>query len=250
MAGWDGYWEKIAESGYINYTPELLSTLASLVALEGKVILEVGGGTGGNASWLAERGATVYLLDYSRNALQISRRASEIHGVELGLVRANGFFLPFPDGYFDLVYHVGVLHLFRKPAGFIQEQHRVLKQNGYLVVDVPQRFSPYTLWKRLLIRLKRWPYGAWETQYSFNQLEQLFRDSGFEPLTAYGRDYFPNLLGRLRNLQKIEGRLFRNGKGLPDRFWSSYRRLWERFERSRLGLYFLMDIGVVGQKTA
>lgn len=250
MTEWDAYWQEMAQSGYINYTPELLSAICAAMDLSDKRILEVGGGTGGNASWLASQGARMYLLDLSPTALEISKRASKQHRGELNLVCADGYIIPFPDGFFDLIFHVGFLHLFRHPEPLILEQRRVLKQGGYLLIDVPQRYNFYTPWKHLLILLGRWQYGGWETEFSFGQIKHLLEQTGFRLVRAYGREYYPFPFYVMRHFYKIEDKLLGDKRLLPTKWWDGYKSLWERFEQSQWSLYCLRDIGVLGQKVA
>jgi len=250
MIEWDAYWKKMADSGYINYTPELLSVICSTMDLSGKYVLEVGGGTGGNASWLAQRGASVHLLDFSRSALQISAEVSSRSGAEIELVCADAYRLPYSDNYFDLIFHQGFLEHFRDPMPLISEQLRVLREGGYVLIDVPQRYSLYTVWKHLLMALGRWEYGVWETEFSVDELRRLLDRAGLVVVRAYAREYYPRPFYAVRHLHKVGERLLNRPIDLSGPGWETYNMLWERFERSWLGLHSLKCVGVLAQKVS
>lgn len=85
--------------------------------------------------------------------------------------------MSFADETFDVVFSQGVLEHFRDPDPVIAEQVRVMKKTGVLIVDVPQTYNPYTLFKKIRMWQGRWPYG-WETQYSLPSLRKLARRHG------------------------------------------------------------------------
>ncbi|MBC7227212.1 MAG: methyltransferase domain-containing protein [Thermoflexales bacterium] len=245
---WDAYWRRMANSGYINYTPELLSAICSRMDVRGRRILEVGGGTGGNASWLAQQGAEVHLLDLSWPALQIAATTFGQKGLKPRLIRADGYHIPYPDEYFDVIFHQGFLEHFVDPRPLLSEQRRVLREGGYIAVDVPQRYSLYTVYKHICMALGRWEYGAWETEFSLEELKGLLTHAGFTVVHAYAREYYPRAFYALRHLYKIEEKLFHNLAPLSKRWWKTYNGLWERFEKGWFGLHTLQCIGVLGQK--
>jgi ubiquinone/menaquinone biosynthesis C-methylase UbiE len=247
---WDAYWQKMAQGGYINYTPELLSVVCSTMSLNDKRILEIGGGTGGNASWLAQKGADVHLLDFSWPALQISEKVLSQSDSKMKLVCADAYRIPYPDNYFDLIFHQGFLEHFQDPMPLILEQRRVLREEGYVLIDVPQRYNLYTVWKHLSMVLGRWEYGVWETEFSFGELRGFLERAGFTIVRAYAREYYPRGFYIVRHLYKVEENLFNNTQALSRRGWKMYNLLWERFERSWLGLHSLKCIGVLGQKVS
>lgn len=248
MTVWDAYWQRMARIGYVNYVPELLSAICSRIDVRGRRILEVGSGTGGNASWLAQKGAEMYLMDLSWSALQISASTLKQKGLKPELVCADAYHLPYPEGYFDVVFHQGFLEHFVDPVPLLLEQWRVLREGGFIVVDVPQRYSLYTVYKHLCMVLGRWEYGVWETEFSIEELKRLLTHTGFIAVHAYARGYYPRAFYMLRHFYKIEEKLFHHPAPLSRRGWKAYNALWEKFERSWLGLHSLQCIGVLGQK--
>jgi len=94
------------------------------------------------------------------------------------LTQANAFKIPVPDATFDIVFHQGLLEHFKDPLPLLEEQFRVLKPGGFLLVDVPQRYHIYTVIKHTLIFLNKW-FAGWETEFSIGRLTKLLTQSGF-----------------------------------------------------------------------
>ncbi len=243
---WDAYWQHYEAANYINHIPQLIETLRKNIDLRGSVVLEIGAGTGGNSSTLARLGCQVIALDWSRAALERTRVTAVTLHTDLLIVQADAFRLPFDTSTFDLVFHQGFLEHFIDPASLVREQRRVLKLGGYLLVDVPQRYNWYTVSKHRLIRAGRWPYGGWEREFSLRELTVLLQDCGFRHIEAYGWGYYPRLLEMVRNLSKIEKKLFRRDRP-PSSLWRRYDAGWRRFERTRLGCNTLQCVGVLAQ---
>ena len=132
---------------------------------------------------MQELGGDVSLLDYSDESLALIRMLTKTGGVKL--VMGDARVCPFDDLTFDIVFHQGLLEHFPSPYVLLRENHRILKRNGLLVVDVPQTFHVYTLVKHVLMALGVW-FGGWERQFTFLSLAALLRNIGFQPVHVYG----------------------------------------------------------------
>lgn len=248
-ADWETYWKTIEAPDQINYTPQIIETLSAHIELHDCQVLEIGAGTGGNSSTLSSLGAAVTALDLVSPALQRIVRTASMAGVDLDVVQGDAWHLPFRPGAFDLIFHQGFLEHFGDPRGLVREQRRVLRTGGHILIDVPQRYNWFTLHKRRLIRANRWPYGGWEREFSFGELVTLLKEEGFRIIDAYGRGYYPRPWQMLRNLSKIEQKVFKR-KVFPDRIWRRYDACWHRLEKSRLGCHTLQCLGVLAQARA
>jgi SAM-dependent methyltransferase len=103
----------------------------------GDRVLEVGCGTCRDTIHLLNRGATVYASDLNREMILMGRERLRAAGVEnsrLQLLLADAMQLPFPDAFFDAVFHFGGLNLFPDVAVAIVEMARVVKPGGRVVV--------------------------------------------------------------------------------------------------------------------
>lgn len=227
------YWEKYWISK--NHQPrvihkELLDNLQKTVDVKGKKILEVGAGMGGDSLYLARKGAKVTVLDFVPEALAAIRESAKKKKVDLKLVLTDAKKIPFNDCFFDVVFHQGFLEHFPNPESYLLEQKRVLKKGGILVVDVPQKFTTYTIKKHLQMWQGKW-FAGWEKEFSVGELEKILKKAGFLVVRSYGWGYY----GKLYNLRRLN-------LG----FW--YRWLWRKIESSRLKLYLTFSIGVVARK--
>jgi ubiquinone/menaquinone biosynthesis C-methylase UbiE len=99
----------------------------------GAVVLEVGVGTGVVAAALQRRGLRVVGLDIAMKMLRVAL------GRSTGLVRYDGWRMPFPDATFDAAYMVWVIHLVEDQGALLREVARVLRPSGRLVIATTDR---------------------------------------------------------------------------------------------------------------
>lgn len=221
---------------------EILQTVSEPRGLR---FLEVGAGTGREGHRLAERGAQVTLLDISWEALALSRTVSTLPH----FVRGDALRAPFADGSFDFVYHQGLMEHFRDPLPLLRENHRLLKPGGYLLVDVPQRYHVYTLFKHALMAVGRW-FAGWETEYSPAQLERLVQAVGFNVVRRYGYMMHPGGTYRLaRELGKKCGVRLPMYPNLGP-LYRGWHQLLRRVERHRAAHWLDICVGVIARKAS
>ncbi len=79
-----------------------LVSLDDLLPRQGRA-LDLAGGAGRNAVWLARRGLEVTLVDISREGLALAHAAAARAGVALDLIEADLDEQPLPAGPFDLI---------------------------------------------------------------------------------------------------------------------------------------------------
>jgi ubiquinone/menaquinone biosynthesis C-methylase UbiE len=105
----------------------------------GKRILEMGSGTGLVSLSLAKRGAEVFMLDLSPEAVRFSQAVFERAGTEQRAVRASIVDLPFKDNTFDVTWNAGVIEHFERAdqVQILSEMLRVTRPEGKAVVIVP-----------------------------------------------------------------------------------------------------------------
>ena len=192
---WERFWTESAQiQDVYDNGGRVIRGITRAIDPAGARILEVGAGSGRDSLELQQRGAEVWVVDYTPTALQLIARQEG--GTRLRRVCGNAFQLPFADASFDVVFHQGLLEHFRNPADMVRENARVLRPGGWLLVDVPQRWHYYTPLKHVLIGLDRW-FAGWETEYSIGQLRALLQRQGLEPVHAYGDWCVPNLFYRV-----------------------------------------------------
>jgi SAM-dependent methyltransferase len=245
---WDRYWGDKAHVGqvYPAVTDLLGEITRALPDLQGRRLLEVGAGTGREGHDLARRGARVCALDFSPEALRLSRQVSG----EARLVRGDALATPFPEGSFDLVYHQGLLEHFRDPMPLLRENYRIVKPGGLVLVDVPQRYHLYTLMKHVLIAMGKW-FAGWETEYSPRQIRWLVERAGFRCERVYGYGMRPGLIYRVAReaLRPLGVKLpLHPSLGPLQGAYRSWHRALRRLEETPAGPFFTLTVGVVGRK--
>ncbi len=212
----------------------------------GKKVLEVGAGTGRDSLKLRELGADVSLVDYSAESLRLIRAVVKTREVMLIMGDARG--CPFGDETFDIVFHQGLLEHFPSPFPLLQENWRILKKGGILIIDVPQTFHIYTLMKHALMALGLW-FGGWERQFTITSLTRLVRAIGFEPIHVYGDWSRPGILYKIfRQILKKFRLALPMYPGYFGRITTDYYNLQDCLRKKRLFLYTVLSIGVVVRK--
>lgn len=248
---WNRFWNSKNDiSKVYPSSPTVFQTIDKHFTLEGKLILEVGAGSGRDSAELARRGATVYVLDYAEGSLKIVNglRIRENLDSNLHLIRGDAFRAPFPDNTFDLVFHQGLAEHFTKPLPLLKENFRIVKPGGHCLCDVPQTIHPYTVIKHILIAMDKW-FAGWETQFTMPELKALMNDAGFNCMYSYGDWMRPNFCYRM-----LREAAFRIGVELPKYPFagSAYQKakdaILDALETVPAMHYTQLSIGVLGQK--
>jgi len=101
-----------------------------------KRILTLGGGTA-NGLWHLAQDNLVINADYARSGLQVGRQFG-VHGVAVNLNTSAA--LPFADRTFDIVVCSDILEHLLEPLLVLKEAMRVLRDDGVVVISVPNHF--------------------------------------------------------------------------------------------------------------
>lgn len=107
-------------------------------------LLDVGVGTGADLAPLATRlpaGSHLWGVDLSPGMLALARERGAPRGLGVDLLLADAHQLPFADGVFDAVLHVGAVNSFRDPRRAVAELARVARP-GAPIVLVDERLDP------------------------------------------------------------------------------------------------------------
>jgi ubiquinone/menaquinone biosynthesis C-methylase UbiE len=235
VSHWDAYWKQ----GNLEYVNKIVEELQKTGPLTGKTILEIGAGSGATSIKLAQLGGTVICLDYSVNAINVIRRNTANAKTKVFCVLADANTLPFRKETVDTCFHQGFLEHFEDLTKLLSEQYRVLKQNGVLCADVPQRYSLYTLKKHVLMKMKKW-FAGWETEFSIASLRNVISAQGFRFQWGYGRFH-------VRNLDRIQLRLFKK-IFIPRWVEVFYYAVVKKLENTFWGTHTAFSIGIIARK--
>jgi len=203
LSGFRGHWRRklagegagespaLAESGQLPFVAMLERLLQERHAPGALRVLEVGAGAATVSHMLARKSSGAFVaLDILPEAMSVARRAmSNGRAATVQLLVADVCRAPLPDASFDLVFSQGLLEHFRDPGEILAAQVRLLKPGGMLVVNVPQKFNLFTLYKRWQMRRGEWPPG-WETEFSPRQLILLGKRFGLAPSRVDGHGSF------------------------------------------------------------
>lgn len=109
------------------------------------VILDIGGGPGAYALWLAGQGYRVHLLDLVAHHVAMAKARARTHGLSLAsLAVGDARALPFGDAYADEVLLMGPLyHLPARTDRLraLRESRRVLKSGGRIFCAAISRYA-------------------------------------------------------------------------------------------------------------
>lgn len=213
--------------------------------------LEIGCGTGIDSLILTERtDCLAYGVDLSFEALRVAQRFNQKFGHCLDLVNCDGFSLPFADQTFGLVFSQGVLEHVGDELSFIAEQIRVLKTGGKLVINVPQRYTVYTIVKHYKIRQGTWQWG-YEKEYSYGQLRQYGKLSNLVEKDVIGCRYWLHPCEPMWVMKSLWDKVQKinpaRNNPLFQTIKSIYEDFWKRLE-GRFGYYFMRDIVIIFEK--
>jgi len=177
---------------------------------KGNIVLEIGCGLGFTSHYLAENERILLCIDYSDYVLRLTKRVKLILSSKIQLIKADARFLPIKKSSVDCIFSVGVMNYFRAPKKILTEHCSILKLYGIMLIDVPNKFTFYTLIKKIRMVLGKWHWG-WEREFTFKQLVQLTKGLCLDEMDRYKRtpDLPGNVLLRLlKRINKSDSPLF------------------------------------------
>ena len=248
---WESYWK-----GHRQDLDDTYSTGGRLVRevladgpIAGRLVMEIGAGSGRDLLELTRLGARGIVLDYSPASLALVRQQAHEQGVAVMFVQADATRMPFRDGAIDVSFHQGLLEHFRDPMPLLRENARITRSGGRMVVDVPQAWHLYTVMKQVLIAFGRW-FAGWETQFTVGELESRCTQAGLEVVRSYGDWMVPGLWYRvtrevLKRALGIKLPLHPRGPRLWSAGWEAMRA---RLRRKRWALHTCHVIGTVARR--
>jgi SAM-dependent methyltransferase len=125
------------EKFYASLAEDAVQQVAEHCDLDGRTVVDVGGGGGWFTAAFQARGAHSYLFEPDRAELN-SRAAGPT-----GAVVADGYWLPVRDGGADVVFSSNVLEHVPDPMGLIEEMIRATRPGGLVYLSYTNWYSPW-----------------------------------------------------------------------------------------------------------
>lgn len=185
---WDSLWKnssgKMRQLIYSVHEEENGSVWAQIrISLEqnfdsisGLNVIEIGAGSGTFGALFARQGAKVTVLDYSENALQISKDLYGSLGIDATFVLADALSINEDlKGKYDVSMSFGLAEHFsdQQRLQIIRSHFELLKPSGMTFISVPNLACwPYRLWKYRRMATGKWNYGL-EIPYDRKEFSEI-----------------------------------------------------------------------------
>jgi SAM-dependent methyltransferase len=122
-------------------TPYSLEYAFNLLGdVQGKTVLDLGCGSGANTIALFRRGAQVIGIDISPELIDLAKRRTHEEGLVADLRVGSAYSTGLPDHSVDVIFCIALVHHLEIPR--VQgEMLRILREDGYVILQEPIRFS-------------------------------------------------------------------------------------------------------------
>lgn len=186
---WEKEWLAYNKNPYFKPNKRVIKIVSECFSdkLKNKKIIELGVGSGCDIVSLVQKGALGFSADFSEESLKAVYYWSKKKKVQVNAIKADIIKIPFPKNYFDMVYSVGLMEHFVDIIPYLKEQIRIIKPGGFLMIDVPQKYTLYTIAKHIRMKLNTHPFG-WETEYSKGDLIKIANQLHQKIYRIYGNE--------------------------------------------------------------
>lgn len=165
---------------YVTLAADSVRQISEYVALNGRTILDVGGGPGYFAD--AFRGAGAHYLGIDPDVGELSARGD----LPAGMIRASGTELPIRTGSVDICYSSNVLEHVDDPLRMLTEMVRVTKPGGTVFVSYTPWFSPWGGHET----------APWHFLGGYYARRRYLTKNGHEPKNKFGESLFALTVGK------------------------------------------------------
>lgn len=126
-----------------------LESIKTLLIEDNEAVLEIGHGNADHVKSIVNKAQNIHYtgIDISETMHYEAKRLNEEFKNQAEFVLYEGKKLPFEDKTFDKIFTVNTVYFWEEPVDFLNEIHRVLKDNGTFVLTFGQRIS----WKNYLL---------------------------------------------------------------------------------------------------
>jgi ubiquinone/menaquinone biosynthesis C-methylase UbiE len=254
---WDSYLKnenltKIQNIRLINRQPYYETIQKYICHFNYPTVLELGCGTGIdiNAVYNENRNIFPCASDILITSMEVGRKVGHLFKNQIKFFVSDTLDVPLKDNKVDIVFSQGLVEHFRNPLAVVKEQTRILKKGGFLIINVPQKFTGYTVIKKAEMRKGQWELG-WETAFSYQDLRIIGHKLNLKQVAVLGYQYWKSWREPAFVLKDLIDKIFRrvpvSSYKLCAQIQKSYNTLWKKLER-KWGHYFLQNIIIVFRK--
>ena len=165
----------------------LRQSLRPLELREDVSILEVGCGAGFSAKYLDGYYSRFLGIDYADNLVEYARHHNSGPTISFEACNVRDFR---PSHQFDVILMVGVLHHFEEPETTLREIVGMLKPGGWVVANEPQSANLVVQAMRKARTRLDPSYSPDQLQFSAEQLETMYRNSGLADIVIQPQGLF------------------------------------------------------------
>ena len=180
--GWN--WD---QANYFDNWHEPIFELLKRYVPEQSTILEVGAGGSHTLGATAGRlRCEAYGIEPDRDGIKKTVEMADLEDAAVRMIRGDGFYLPFADDRFDVVYSLGLVEHFEQSDtnSLIAEHTRVCRPGGTVIIGVPNLLNlPHTLRKAYLGN--RYEYAP-ERSFTPGRLRKMLIAAGLKSVTIDG----------------------------------------------------------------
>ena len=162
---------------------------------KGMNILEVGSANGSYTFEFAKMGFTMTGIDLSEKCIESATKKAQESGLHnINFVNADAENLSlFPDNTFDGVLSFSTLRYVPDAQKAVKEIFRVVKHDRTVVLDFPNKFSPWFNYIKPWITGKKHIY---DHHYSTGEVKAFFHNAGFHHIRVKRILYMPKFAGK------------------------------------------------------
>lgn len=167
--------EKGIEIGEMMHATNISMTLESIKTLsieDNEYLLEIGHGNAAHLKDILSKAQNLKYtgVDISETMHNEAKRLNKDFINQADFILYEGKKLPFEDKVFDKIYTVNTVYFWEKPVEFLNEIHRVLKNEGTFVLTFGQREF-----------MEKLPFTEYDfSLYSNSEMEELVSQSHFK----------------------------------------------------------------------
>jgi ubiquinone/menaquinone biosynthesis C-methylase UbiE len=148
----------------------------------GSRILEIGCNLGQMTFPLALKGFEIVGFDLSKNAIEKANMRVKHYNLKNIRFEAQDAekYEGHPDESFDAVFSFSAFRYFPNPDKALSEAYRVLKKNGVIVIDFPNKYCP---WFNIIKRIFFIKPHIHDTLFDKKQIRAMMEKAGFKNIT-------------------------------------------------------------------